>query len=125
MKSMPKIAESEWEVMKVLWTQSPLSANQVVDALADTKHWKPKTIKTLLNRLVQKKALGFKKDGRAYQYFPLVDEQQCVRTESRSFLERVYGGATIPMLAAFLENEELSPEEIADLKRILDQKGEA
>jgi BlaI family penicillinase repressor len=96
-----------------------------VEALADATQWKPKTIKTLLNRLVQKKALGFKKIGKAYEYYPLIDEDQCVRSESRSFLSRVYGGALAPMLATFLENEKLSTEEIDNLKQILDSKEES
>lgn len=123
MKKVPRISESEWQVMKVLWDRSPLSASEVVDALAGTQ-WKPKTIKTLLNRLVQKKAVGFEQEGRAYRYYPLVAEQACVRAESRSFLRRVYGGALMPMLAAFLEEEQLTSEEIKELKKILDGKGE-
>lgn len=108
--------------MKVLWARSPATANEVVEALSDTTDWQPKTIKTLLSRLVGKKALGFQKTGRAYAYYPLVDERECVRAERRSFLRRVYDGAMTPMLAEFLEDEELSPEDIADLRRILDEK---
>lgn len=122
MKRVPRISEAEWQVMRVLWARSPLSANDVIEALADTTDWKPKTIKTLLNRLVSKKALGFKKSGRAYLYHPLVDELQCVRAESRSFLNRVYGGALAPMLAAFIREEELTPQEIEELRRILERK---
>ena len=122
MAAIPRISESEWRVMKVLWERSPLSAGQVVDALSTETHWMPKTIKTLLNRLVGKKALGFEREGRAYRYYPLVAESDCVREESRSFLQRVYGGALMPMLAAFLEDQTLSADQIADLKRILDGK---
>jgi len=109
--------------MKVLWARAPATANNVVEALSSTTSWSPKTIRTLLNRLVHKKALGFKKRGREYHYFPLVDERTCVRAESQSFLKRVYGGSLKPMLAAFLQEQDLSPEEIAELKRILDEKG--
>jgi BlaI family penicillinase repressor len=109
--------------MKVLWERSPLTAGEVVDALAHT-HWKPKTIKTLLNRLVHKNAVGFEQEGRGYRYSPLVAEQACVRAEGRSFLQRVYGGALMPMLAAFLDEQKLTPEQIAELKRLLDSKGE-
>jgi len=123
MKSLPKIADSEWQVMRVLWRQSPQTANEVVDELAPVTKWKPKTIKTLLNRLVSKRALGFTREGRAYQYQPLVSEAECVKANSRSFLERVYGGALVPMLAHFIEDSRLSQEEIAELKRILDEKG--
>ncbi|HOA74635.1 MAG TPA: BlaI/MecI/CopY family transcriptional regulator [Phycisphaerae bacterium] len=122
MKKTPRISDSEWQVLRVLWERSPLTAGEVVEALAHTR-WKPKTIKTLLNRLVSKQAVGFEQEGRGYRYFPLVAEHDCVRAESRSFLQRVYGGALLPMLANFLEHEELSPEEIAELRRLLDSKG--
>ena len=125
MKKIPRISESEWQVMKLLWAKNPSTANEVVEALSSITTWKPKTIKTLLNRLVKKKAVGYDKKGREYHYYPLAAQADCVRTESRSFLRRVYGGAMKPMLAAFLENEDLSPEEIKDLKRILEKKGRA
>jgi BlaI family penicillinase repressor len=125
MKKIPRISESEWQVMKLLWAKNPSTANEVVEALSSTTTWKPKTIKTLLNRLVKKKAVGYEKKGREYHYYPLAAQADCVRAESHSFLRRVYGGAMKPMLAAFLEGEDLSPEEIKDLKRILDKKGGA
>ena len=123
MKRLPRISESEWQVMKVLWAKSPATANDVIAALSGVCEWSDKTVRTLLNRLVNKKALAYTKDGRSYLYRPLVDERQCVRAESRSFLHRVYGGALMPMLAAFLDEDELSAEEIADLRRMLDEKG--
>lgn len=123
MNDVPRISEAEWQVMKVLWEEAPQTANAVVDALAPNTTWNPKTIKTLLNRLVNKGALGFDRDGRQYLYRPLVEEAECVRAESRSFLQRVYGGALRPMLATFIEEEDLTPEDIAALKRILNRKG--
>lgn len=119
-----RISGAEWCVMKVLWEHSPRSAGDVVAALAGQTDWKPKTIKTLLNRLVAKGAVGFEQDGRAYQYHPLVAEQDRVHAESRSFLQRVYGGAFVPMLARLIEEQELSAEQIEELKRILDRKGD-
>ncbi len=122
MNLIPRISESEWQVMRVLWARAPGTANEVVQTLAGLTHWKPKTIKTMLNRLVRKRALGFEESGRAYQYYPLVDEKRCVRAQTRSFLRLVYGGGLMPMLAAFLEDQELSGKDIADLRRILDSK---
>lgn len=121
MKKTPRISEAEWEVMKVLWKKSPATANYVVKALSEKTVWKRETIRTLINRLVQKKAIGFEKKGRQYHYFPLVTEAECVREETKSFLERVHGGSIEPMLASFVEGEELSPEKIARLRRILNQ----
>ena len=122
MKKSPKTSESEWRVMKSLWANNPATANEVVEALSKTTRWKPKTIRTLLNRLVAKKALGYKEMGRQYHYYPIVAETECVRAESRSFLRRVYGGALRHILAAFLESEDLSPGDIKYLKRILEEK---
>jgi len=122
MKKLPKISESEWLVMQTLWSRGPLTANEVVEKLAGRTKWKPKTVKTLINRLVKKGAVKFKKEGRKYRYYPAVSESKYVRTETRSFLRRVYGGAARPMLAAFLEDAELSAEDIAELKKILEQK---
>jgi len=123
MKKVPKISKSEWLVMQVLWSKGPLTANEVVEKLAKRTRWKPKTIKTLINRLVKKKAVKFQKEGRKYRYYPAVSESKCVRTETQSFLRRVYRDATKPMLAAFLEDAELSAEDVKEFKKILDQKG--
>ena len=124
MKKLPKISESEWLVMRVLWSKSPLAANEVFEQLDGTTKWKPKTVKTLIDRLVKKGAVRFKKDGRRYMYSPAVNEAECIATESRSFVRRVYGGTVKPMLAAFLEDANLSARDISELKEILEQKAE-
>ncbi|MDZ4859996.1 MAG: BlaI/MecI/CopY family transcriptional regulator [Candidatus Hydrogenedentes bacterium] len=123
MRNLPGISVSEWVVMRVIWDKSPRTANDVVGALEAETAWSPQTIKTLLNRLVKKKALGYEANGRIYHYYPLVQEEDCARAESRSFLERVYRGALTPMLSHFLELEKLSAEEIEELRRVLDEKG--
>jgi BlaI family penicillinase repressor len=122
MKKTPKISEAEWQVMRLLWKKSPLTANDIVKTLSKKSPWKRETIRTLINRLVGKKALDFKKQSRQYLYFPLVGESECIMEETRSFLDRVHGGSIEPMLAAFVENENISPEAIARLKRILDDR---
>ena len=123
MKQIPNISETEWELMKVLWAKAPASAAEVIDALmAADPTWHPKTAKTLLNRLVKKKALGYEKEGRAYLYRPLVQETDCAVAESESFLDRVFGGSLKPMLAHLVERKKLSAAEIRELKRLLDQK---
>jgi len=119
---MPPISEAEWLVMKVLWKRSPQTANEVADALDSHTKWKPKTVKTLLSRLVQKRALGFERAGKAYRYRPLVSADACARSRRRTLLRRVYDGAVTPMLAAFIEDEDLTPQDIAELRRLLDRK---
>ena len=112
MPNPPAISDAEWDVMQVLWESSPLTANEVVDKVARRRGWNPRTVKTLLNRLVKKGALGFEQEGNRYRYFPLASRDACVRSESRSFLARVFGGAVGPMLAHFVSEAPLSPEEI-------------
>ncbi|CQR72113.1 Penicillinase repressor [Sporomusa ovata DSM 2662] len=122
MNKLPQISDTEWQVMKILWVSAPLTANEVIKKCEGITSWKPKTVKTLLGRLVKKKAITFNKDGRTYVYYPLVTENECVKAESRSFLEKVFSGALNVMFANFLEEQKLSSEEIAELKRIIEQK---
>jgi BlaI family transcriptional regulator, penicillinase repressor len=122
MKQMPSISEAEWEVMKFVWAHAPATTNDVVDALTRTTDWKPKTVMSLLNRLVKKGALGFEKKSRVYEYRPLVAQEECARAEGRSFIHRVYNGQLKPMLVGFLSQARLSPEDIKELKRILDER---
>jgi BlaI family penicillinase repressor len=105
--------------MKIVWSRHPIAAQEIIDRLSAQDDWHPKTVKTLLNRLVRKGALGFGKDGRAYLYRPLVAESDCVAAESDSFLDRVFGGSLKPMFAHFAETRKLSAAEIAELKRLL------
>lgn len=121
-KSVPHISDAEWEVMKVLWAKSPCTANEVIEALEAQTDWKPKTVRTLLNRLAQKQAISYSQENRVYAYFPLVSEDECIKSETDSFLKRIYGGAFKPLLVNFLKEEQLSPEEIKELKNILDDK---
>lgn len=122
MRSTPKISNSEWHVMRVFWENSPLTANQVVEAMSDDTTWKSRTVKTLINRLVKKGALNYEEEGRSYLYSPTVNEEDCVRSESRSFLQRTFSGALMPMLVHFIEDESLTDKDIDRLTRILEDK---
>ena len=120
MKKTPRISETEWKIMQVIWTLAPCSAGQIIEALGGRDPgWHPKTVKAFLNRLVRKKALGFRKEGRAYLYRPLVAEKDCVDAASESFLGLVFGGSLKPMLAHFVESKKLSGQEIRELRDLL------
>ncbi|WP_432666605.1 BlaI/MecI/CopY family transcriptional regulator [Wukongibacter baidiensis] len=122
MKKVPQISDTEWKVMKIIWEKSPITANKVIDELEGVCDWSDRTIRTLLNRLIKKEAISFDKDGREYLYYPIVTEDECIREENRTFLERVYGGALNLMFTKFLEDEALSVDEIEELKQILNDK---
>lgn len=115
----PRISDAEWEVMKVIWPNSPSSAAQVISALAASKAWSVGTIKTLLNRLHSKGALRFEKVGKSYLYYPTVTEEQIKTVETKSFVDRVFDGEFSPMVAHFARSRKLSEEDLDELERIL------
>lgn len=116
----PRISDSEWTVMRVFWNRGEATASDAVAALEDETHWKPKTIQTLIRRLVQKGALTYEKLGREFLYRPAVDEKICERAASREFLDRVFQGRLAPFLATFVETNHCSDEDLAELKRLLE-----
>ncbi|MED5019693.1 BlaI/MecI/CopY family transcriptional regulator [Paenibacillus chibensis] len=122
MNKLPVISEAEWEVMKILWKGSPKTANEVIDALASQIDWSPKTVRTLLNRLVAKKAAAYDPDSRPYSYYALISEEECQKAETQSFLKRIYSGSFKPLMVNFLKNEQLSSDEIEELRNLLDEQ---
>ena len=119
MKSLPQISEAEFEVMKIVWKYAPIITNEITERLVKTTTWNPKTIQTLIKRLVTKGALTYEKQSRVFVYTPLVDENEYIGQESRSFLNRFYNGNITSMLSAFIENEKLTENEISTLRSLL------
>lgn len=122
MKEIPQISEAEFEVMKVIWNYEPISTPEVVEKLANESEWKPNTIHTLLARLVKKKALHARKEGRVFIYTSLVEKSEYVGQKSKSFLQQFFGGTLNSMVINFIENDQLSNEEISELKKILSMR---
>ncbi|MGQ4584458.1 BlaI/MecI/CopY family transcriptional regulator [Lysobacter sp. F60174L2] len=114
-----QISEAESTVMDVLWRQHPLSADDVVQALAESRHWQEPTIKTLLNRLLNKGAIAAEKDGRRYLYTPVLERGDWLIDESEGLLDRLFGGRVAPLVAHFSEHRKLSGEDIAELRKLL------
>jgi BlaI family penicillinase repressor len=123
MKIPPKITETEWEIMRVIWAGHPVTATEIVNRLARTDpSWHPKTARALVNRLVQRGVLDYERRGRVHVYRPLFTEQECVAAASESFLERVFGGSLQPMLAFFVEQRRLTKRDLAELHELLENR---
>lgn len=122
MKNIPGISDAEYQVMKIVWEYAPISTNGVVEKLEHTTSWKPKTIHTLLSRLVKKGALKYEKEGRVFVYTPLVQETDVLEQESETFLNRFYSGTVNSMIVNLLERDKLSEQDINELKDILEKK---
>lgn len=118
----PKISSAEWEVMNVVWDRHPLTATEVFAALPDHNEWAQKTVNTFLTRLVEKGVIEATKDGKANVYAPLLAREDCVRSESDSFLQRVFQGAAGSLVLHFCERSDLTAEEIVELERLLKSK---
>jgi BlaI family transcriptional regulator, penicillinase repressor len=116
-----RISPAESLVMEALWRQSPLAADEVGAALAPGQSWSETTVKTLLSRLVKKKAVSAARQGRRFLYAPLIAREAYVRDESRNLIDRLFDGQLAPFVSHFAETNGLSAEDIAALKRLVEE----
>ena len=116
------LSPAEWEIMKVLWEQGSAAARDVFAALPADNSWAYKTVKTLLSRLVAKGAISYEQVGNSYLYRPAVGQEQMTRDEVRGLFRRIQGMALSPLLAHFIEEAPMTEEDIAALRRVLDEK---
>jgi len=122
MQSVISISEAEAVVMEVLWSKKgAVSSEDVIAALAHQQHWQEATIKTLLNRLLKKRAISAEKDGRRYLYSPILRRDQWLSSESEGLLDRLFGGRVAPLVAHFGKHRKLSKKDLADLKRLIQE----
>lgn len=122
MNTLPTISDAELQVMKIIWTEAPISTNDVVEKLEKVTAWKAKTIQTLLARLVKKGALQYEKVSRVFVYTPLIAESEYLEQESDSFLDRFYGGALSSMVINYVKQDKLSDEDLQKLRQILEDQ---
>jgi predicted transcriptional regulator len=116
---VPAISEAESSVMEVLWRKAPQASEDIVAAVQQGSDWHEKTVRTLLGRLLGKGAVSAEKDGRRYLYAPVLTREQWQSQESRSLLDRVFGGKLSPLLAHFSEHEKLGAKDVAELRKLL------
>lgn len=121
MKELPKITDAEWQIMKVLWDNSPLTSSEIIEALKGDTTWNPKTIHTLISRLVKKEAVEARRNNTFYHYYPLVTEAECRRDETQTFLQKVYNGSLKMLVSNFIKEGNVSDDEIEELQQLLNQ----
>ena len=114
------ISEAESIVMEVIWRRSPILTEDVVAAVA-RENWQEATVKTLLNRLLNKGALSAQKDKRRYLYSPVLTREEWMATESRGFIDRMFDGRVAPLVSYFSQQKKLSRKDIEDLKRLIQE----
>jgi BlaI family penicillinase repressor len=114
------ISDAESTVMEVLWARSPRASDEVIAELANAQDWQEPTIRTLLNRLLNKGAITAERDGRRYLYTPVLRRDDWVNAQSRGLLDRLFKGRVAPLVAHFSEQGKLSRKDIAELRRIIE-----
>ena len=114
-----KISAAEGVVMEALWRRSPASAEEIAAEVAAGQSWTEATVKTLINRLLNKGAIAATRDGRRYLYRPLLERADYVDAESRGLLDRLFEGRLAPLVSHLSQSRRLSADDIAELKRLI------
>lgn len=122
MGSKYKVSESELEVLKILWKKQSATSSEVVKELEEIKDWKPKTIQTLINRLVTKEYINVDKTNKkAYIYMPNISESEYKKDANESFLEKLYSGSVNMLISTFIKEKKLSKQDLDELKNMIDE----
>jgi len=114
-----KISSAESVVMEALWRRSPLTSEAIMAEVCERQGWTEGTVKVLISRLLKKKAVGATSEGRRYLYSPLVSREAYVGSESQGLLDRLFDGRLAPLVSHFSQRQKLTPEDLADLKRLI------
>jgi len=120
MKTAASISDAESRVLAVLWRDGPSTSEKVIAALAEER-WEVSTVKTLLARLVGKRAVRAGKEGRRYVYSAVLTREQWITAESEGLLARVFGGRLAPLVQHFSQHRKLSKADIGELKRLIEE----
>jgi BlaI family transcriptional regulator, penicillinase repressor len=113
------ISAAESVIMEALWKQNPLTAEDIVSLVAREQEWTEATVRTLINRLLKKKAIAATKDGRKYLYRAVMKRADWVQEESQSLLDRLFDGKLAPLVTHFSQRKKLSRDDIRELKRLI------
>ncbi|QWT22275.1 BlaI/MecI/CopY family transcriptional regulator [Bacillus sp. NP157] len=115
------ITEAEAVVMVALWEQAPRSTEDILAAVGPAQGWQLGTVKSLVNRLLNKQAISAEQDGRRYLYRPMLSREDYISAESEGLLDRLFGGRVAPLVAHFSEHRRLSKKDVAELRKLLDE----
>ena len=122
MKELTKITEAEWLIMKTLWENKILTSPEIIESLKNDSTWRPTTIQTFLSRLVKKGAVGVIKESKSYRYYPIALEEQLRKEETETLIDKIYNGSKKLFIKNFINDVDLTEEDIQELKNILDNK---
>ena len=114
-----KISGAESQIMEALWRKGPLTPDGVVAEVGEAHGWAPGTVKTLITRLLRKKAIAGRREAEGYLYRPLITRSDYVQSESQNLVDRLFDGEVAPLVAHFAEHRALTPKDIQHLKKLI------
>ena len=117
-----QLSDGEWQLMQIVWQQGSVTAREVLEALPAENTWAYSTVKTMLDRLVEKDVIQSEKRGNVSFYEPLVSQSQARRTAVRSFLDKAFDGAFAPLMRFLLQDGTLSEADRNEIRRLLDDE---
>lgn len=123
-KDLPELTRAEWVVMKTCWTKGKCTAREVHEAVSRQKDWQYQTVKTMLDRLVGKGYVRMDKIGPICLYVPAISQNKVMTRALDSFVGTVLDGAFAPLLAHLAKGKRLTDDEIASLKRLIEEHEE-
>ena len=119
-----KITTAESQVMEALWREGPLSPDEIITAVGPANDWQAGTVRTLITRLLGKKAIKGKKEKAGYRYVPLITRENYIQDESKGFLDRLFKGEVAPLVAHLAEHRALTAKDLRKLKKLIAELGE-
>ena len=118
-----RISGAESQIMEALWAKGPLTPDGIVEAVGAAHGWAPGTVKTLITRLLRKKAIEGRREEAGYLYRPLLSRADYVQSESQGLVDRLFGGEVAPLVAHFAEHRKLTAEDVETLKALIEEIG--
>lgn len=120
---MRKLPDGELELMMIIWdAEEPISRIQIEQKMDDGKEVTAGTILSYLSRLEEKGFVEREKRGKMNYYRPLVEKRLYLKETGKSILKRMFGGSLSNFAAALYDGEELSSQDIEELRQFLDSQ---
>jgi BlaI family transcriptional regulator, penicillinase repressor len=116
------LGRAQLRIMQFLWQTKRATAREITDALNSSETTAHSTVQTLLRTLEDKRAIAHEAVGRTFVFFPLVEEDKYKRTAARDLMERAFGGSVSSLVAHLLKNERVSRKELAEIRRLIDDR---
>lgn len=116
-----RISAAESQVMEALWRGKPMTPEEIIAAVGPSNGWQAGTVRTLITRLLGKKAIAGKKEKTGYLYRPLITRADYVQDESKGFLDRLFKGEVAPLVAHLAEHRQLTAKDLRKLKKLISE----